>query len=467
MKTPHSAAALLIGALAAALPAISAEPPKAGARLVGGSGLVKSEAAPFAPRSDASVPNLQSFTSEPLRKRSEPFVRPKRDLGADRFETVFFARTRPIRIRIVTLNDGKSFLAKWDETLHTLFDAFDRNRDGKLDAREVELVYSKQEVKAMLAGGFGFRAQNGGAMPALDALDKEGDGAVSFEEFAHYYGEVTPDLARTREAPAYSTPDQLTPELFARLDTNGDQKLSEAELRNAEKLLIPLDGDEDECVSAFEITSNPVKVKSPILAPGGAGMEMMARPGSGPSGPTNILSYAGPLPGSVVQALLKRYDKDGDYELSRTEIALPKEAFDKLDTDGDDQLDAKELEAWRTGSPDFTVELNTGPKPEGCTAKLIPAKGAEQTGIEFAKQTTPERLVVRVFGQTLDLSAGTTTAPYAQPGNPYAYLFPAGKEYLVEKDLVGPQYQMLRVLFDPADWNGDGKLTRAEFDRSG
>ncbi len=456
---------LSLALLLAALPAISAEPPKNKAELVAGSGLVKVERSPFGKQADALVPNLQAFSENSLAKRSVPFVRTARETPADQFEIVFFARTRPVRIRITALHGGKPVLAKWEETLKTLFKAFDRDGDGKLNRQEAELIFSKTEVKSMLSGVVGYRGQGGGALPTLESLDKDGDASASFDEFAHYYDDLTAELVRSREAPYYATPDALTPELFARLDLNDDKRLSEEELKAAEKLLIALDGDEDECVSAFEITSNPVKNKIPVLS-AGTGMAMMERPnGKAPTGPTDIMSFPGPLPGSGVQNLLKRYDKDGDYELSRAEIAFPKDVFDKLDTNADEQLEAKELDAWRTGSADFAVELDAGAKTEKCTAKVVPIAKGNLHGIDFVKQMTPDRIVVRVGGQTLDIGASPSSVRPGGQANPYAYLFPAGKDFLREKELVGPQFQLLRVLFEPADWDGDGKLTRAEFDR--
>ena len=461
MKTLSLAASLLLGSLAAALPAISAEPPQAKAELIAGTGLVHSKyASPFGYRAETTLPALAPFNTPSLAKRSEPFVRSKRDNRDEPFEIVFFARTRPVRIRIAARHDGLSPLDKWEETLKLLHKAFDRDGDGRLDKREAELIYTKNEVKTMFQGGVGYRAQSGGTMPTLEALDRDTDGSVSFEEFAYYYDELTGELARAKEAPNYAqTQDLLTPEIFARLDANDDQRLSEEELKAAEKLLIALDGDEDECVSALEITSNPVKNKIPVLNTGGAGMGMMERPGTKlASTSTGIQSFHGPLPGSVVQNLVKRYDNDGDFELSRIEIGFPKELFDKLDADTDGQLDAKELDAWRTGSPDLSVEVNTAVKAAKCTAKLV----IEPKGDVTAKQTTPDRVIVSVQGQTLDIGA---SANIAQQPNQLADLFPAGKDVLLEKDLVGPQFQLLRVLFEPADFDGDGKLTRAEFNK--
>ena len=39
-----------------------------------------------------------------------------------------------------------------------------------------------------------------------------------------------------------------------------------------------------------------------------------------------------------------------------------------------------------------------------------------------------------------------------------------GRGYLTERDIAGPQFQAIRVLFDMIDRDADGKMTRAEFD---
>ena len=127
----------------------------------------------------------------------------------------------------------------------------------------------------------------------------------------------------------------------------------------------------------------------------------------------------------------------------------------------DGKLSAKELEAWRTGEPDAIVTLTVADTPAGCkaVAKVL------GTGVVVPDQPTSDRVVLRVDKQTLDFAA-VPLPDYARTrSNPYGYLFPADKKYLTEKDLIGPQYQFLRVAFEPADFDGDGKLTREEFDR--
>jgi hypothetical protein len=87
-------------------------------------------------------------------------------------------------------------------------------------------------------------------------------------------------------------------------------------------------------------------------------------------------------------------------------------------------------------------------------------------------QPEARRVLVRHGRQPIELSAAP--APGAARGGPMRQQFLAlydqaakGKKHLTDTDLGGanaPTYQMLRVLFDPADADADGKLTRAELD---
>lgn len=456
MKSSPIIAGLLLASAAAAV-----EPPKIRSEIVGGTGFVKVEHTPFGKLAETSVPNLQPFDSKPLGKRSVPYLRPKKMGLSPAFEFVFFASTRPVRIRVVALHDGKTVESKWEETLKILFAAFDRDHDGRLNRCEADLVFSKDELQAMFNGRPGYRALSGGVVPTLELLDRDGDGSVSFDEIAGFYDGVTPALGRSTDAgrPLIQErgPDQLTTQLFARLDTDRDQQLSEDEFKNAEALLLALDADEDDCVSTFEITSNPVAIKAPAPPPGDK-LE------DGPiDGAPESLSAHGALPESAVPTLLKRYCRKGASDLGRAEIGFSQATFDKLDTDRNGRLDAKELEAWRTGPADFSVQLNSVPHAELCTAKRLPNPG-DLHGIDIL-QTTPDRIVVRIGAQTIDIGVRPSTGSVALEFVQALEVFPAGKAFIREKDLIGPQAQLLRVIFEPADWNGDGKLTRTELKR--
>jgi len=424
---------------------------------------------PFAPRADAFVPGTRPHFLEQAALVGPPFRRSETARITDTFEMVFFTRTRPVRVRIVAQVAGQSLNERFEKHLREMFAAFDRDGDGTLNRYECELIFSKTEFRSMLAGGFAFRGQSG-ALPSLEVIDRDDDGKVTFEEFAEYY---TPELGKlTQTRPSYAriaSNDNMTAELFARLDKNKDGKLTEDELKAAEKLLIPLDSDEDETVSGAELMANPLARSIANLGTtSGDGMMMDGMMGSGKGStgsrqPDDVQVHLGALPGTVVQSLIKRYDANGDYDLSREEVGFDKAVFDRLDKNKDGRLSATELEAWLTGEPDAVVTLTVASTQETCKAeaRLI----GTGNGVVVPKQTTSDRIVLRVDKQTIDLAAAPTPDFARHQANPYGYLFPADKKFLTEKDLVGPQYQFLRVAFEPADFDGDGKLTREEFDR--
>ncbi len=440
-------------ALAASLTAPSSAPPTHGLTV-----------RPFGPTADVFIPGTRPHFLDHASRVGPPFKRSEAAKVIDTFELVFLARTRPVRVRVVTQVAGQTLNERFEAHLGEMFKAADRDTDGTLNRYECELVFSKTEFRSMLAGGFAFRGQSG-ALPSLEVIDRDDDGKVAFEEFAEYY---TPELGKlTQTRPSYARPnanDQFTPELFARLDANKDGKLTADELKEGEKILIPLDTDEDETVSGGELMANPIRPAR--LGATGTGMMDGMMGGGGMNGPgarqpDDVQVFPSALPGTVVQALIKRYDDNGDYDLSAGEIAFDKATFDKLDMDKNGKLSAIELEAWRTGEPDAVVTLVVGDTQAACkaTARL------NGRGLELPDQTTTDRVVLRADKQTLDFAAAPMPDYARTRTNPYGYLFPADKKFLTERDLVGPQYQFLRVAFDPADFDGDGKLTRDEFDR--
>jgi hypothetical protein len=187
-----------------------------------------------------------------------------------------------------------------------------------------------------------------------------------------------------------------------------------------------------------------------------------------------VVTYEpGRIPGTLTQQIIKRYDKDGDFELTRVECGFDEPTFARLDKDVNCKLDAEELDDWRTGPPDFAVSLSLAPKAADCVAKLVTDQKDLAARGFAAKQVESGRIVVRTGRQPIEFWAYATAIGSAQQPalkQQYQYLFQqaAGeKDFIVEKDLTGPnavQFQFLRTFFDAADANGNGKLTKVEFD---
>jgi Ca2+-binding EF-hand superfamily protein len=443
----------VVAILLVAMTAPAADPPFRG-RLQPGT-------RPYAPKGDAFLLGPQPYYLAGFATGPAKFQRDPSATVPDTYEVVFLARGRPVRIRVVGKVAGETLYSRFEHHLKTLYAAFDRDGDGVLNRYEAELVYSRAEFRSMLQGGFGFRGQSG-ALPALDLLDRDQDRVVSYEELADYYASELPLMTQTRYSAPVVAADSLTTELFARLDANADGKLSEEELKQAERILIALDADEDETVSGPELLANTGRNLNQF-ARGGAGM-MGANDARAINPQGDLHVHLGPLPPVVAGQVFRRYDTNRDQMLDAKEVGFDKATFEKIDANKDGLLSPVELNTYLTGEPDVIVTLTGGDKDSACRAEATPGRG-QPAGIDIPTPTTPDRIVLRVGTQTIDLAAVPLSASARVGNNPYGYLFPANKPFLEEKDLVGPQYQFLRVAFEPADFDGDGKLSRAEFDR--
>jgi len=386
-------------------------------------------------------------------------------------EVVVFAPNRPVRIQLRVQCEGQSVAEIWQGRLQKAFDYFDRDKDGSLNEKEVTNIFSDMGINVMLQNGFYQPTPQD--RPTLERLDTDKSGKVSYDEYLAYYKTATAGLLRPQPAMAENAGGAaVTEALFKLLDVNSDGKLTKDEVKSAEKLLGTKDADEDECLSQAELVPNFFnqgfgRPARPAIV-GGFGPPQPAQPAN-----DAVLTFdPARVPGTLTQQIIKKYDKDGDFELTREEVGFDDASFVRLDQDGNSRLDGEELDAWRTGPADLEVSLSLAQKAADCVAKLItPREVANSRGF-LVKQVDSSRLIIRTGRQPIEFWAMTGNLGYQQPVMKvqFQYLFQQaskGKDHIVEKDLMGPnavQYQFLRTMFDGMDANTDGKLTKAEFD---
>jgi Ca2+-binding EF-hand superfamily protein len=392
-----------------------------------------------------------------LRIAKAAFRLPESNLGiADVQDVLFFGEKRMVRFRIHLNASGEPLSQRWKKQLRRYFDFLDRDGDGMLNRYEAEFAFTNAGVAQMLRTGFAFQRPDD-APRTFAEMDVDGDGRISFDEFAFFY---SPSAGRIITAQANPTRDNnadiLTEELFKHLDTDKDGKLSRAELMAAEKLLATLDLDEDECLSALEI--------APAIFNGRVPMPTNPPAGTNPPPPSMLAFSPDSVPPSLAQTILTRYDKDKNNKLSWSESPFEEAVFKKLDRNGDGELDASELAAWKDMPPELELEMTLGEKPEQCSVKLLPRSELAPLSRSF-KPMTHGTAVFSLGTQIIQLSCYAPTGVYAQVNRANAFPFPDnGKGYVTENDLAGPQSQGIRVLFDTIDRDADGKMTRAEYD---
>ena len=413
------------------------------------------------PRAEAYIPGLSAATAPILRASATATPTPELPKFPDSADILFYAKARPIRVRVTVGFAGQSTTQRWETHLKNLFTAFDRDRDGVLNRFELEHIFPASGFQQMLRGGTYYRNPSMAFSPS--DVDRDGDGRVPFAEFAAYYTTVATGLLRTQPiAGGYQTQDQMTRELFARLDSDKSKSLSKIEATSAERLLLTLDTDEDECVSVQELLTNAnAAIYSTAVAPP-VGMGGMTR---AQMLPQDIAVFQDGVPGTVVQELLKRYDRNADFELTRDEIGWDAGTFSRMDRNTSGKLSATELDEWRLGEPDGVVEIMLAENPVDSRVRATAANGKSPIlGVEV-RQTESNRAVLRLGTQTLDIGASVPVNRYDMVRNTVAGAFPQGRDVVREADLVGPQYQLIRILFDSADFNTDGKLTREEVEK--
>ena len=435
--------------------ALSAQPPRT---------KFEQSTRPFQPKADVFVPNmfpayLRSFTvKEPATAVRQPIPLV--------LEGAFFANHRPVRFRVLPNVVGATLDERWEAMLATLFKAFDRDGDGVLNKYECEVIFSKHEVLAMLRGQFGMRAANG-KLPSLELLDLDMDRVVSPAELRAYYEPCRASLIETKHIiRANPGAEALTKRLFQLLDTDRDGRISEAELQAFSKTFRKLDEDEDELVSVAELMNGQLQITELTTEAGATGMMGMGMDSgkTTTTGPKLQLLYLGneAVPAVVIQNLFTRYDTNKDFTLSQAEIGLDDEAFKKLDTDNDGQLDAKELEAWRKSQPELTVDMRTATRQADCKAGVTITKASDARKIA---DTPVDRAAVMLKSQLMECLVLAEPERQLLHVKPVEDAFQPKQEFLTESELTGPNFQYLRMIFEVADFNGDGRLTRDEYKR--
>jgi Ca2+-binding EF-hand superfamily protein len=405
---------------------------------------------------------------------------------ADAQDFVFFAESRPVLIRVHVRIDGESLDAAWQDFVGQVFKYLDTDGDGVLSKEEAE----RTPPAAVLFNGGGFFG-NGVQSPSMAALDTDRDGKVSKEELMAYYrknggapfqvqGAVSADAQTLRlQARLVAMPggqgaassDALNEALFKLLDTNRDGKLSKEELAAAPQILAKLDEDDDEMVTAQEI------LPGAGASGGGLGFAVVARPipaaGAQPANPLVMPIIPGESGANLVRQLRTRYGpkdqaQDGK-KLTRKDLGLDAATFERLDADGNGELDAEELARFADRPADLEVIVRIGRRDPREPAAEVVAPKEKGAALADAVHTTKEGSVTIQLGNTrIDLRAADRgrqqPITVQQLRQQYVMQFKAADRdnngYL---DMTEAQQSpFFRGVFKLMDRDGDGKLFEKE-----
>ena len=181
------------------------------------------------------------------------------------------------------------------------FEAFDRNRSGNLNNRELRNALRH----------YGFDVSSRQSAGVLAAYDDNPNGKLDIDEFAHLVSDLQSGVIRANAAPAleYEKLNVRVRRAFAAFDTNRSGLLDYRELRNA--------------LRHYGLDAT---------ARGAA--RVLAAYDSNPDGKMDVVEFARLIA-----------DLDSGHLKSTREVVpeRARRAFEEFDTDGDNQLDAREL----------------------------------------------------------------------------------------------------------------------------
>ncbi len=172
------------------------------------------------------------------------------------------------------------------------------------------------------------------------------------------------------------------------LDRNKDGVITADECQDAKALIQKYDKNDDEALSPGEIppSRDLFKPKMGRVAFG---------PGNVP--PVNLFAATGKLPDSVIDLILKHYDKNKDGVLTKDEIDA--NLFAKLDKDGDGKLTRLELAVWLGGEPDLVATISAGLSTEHCTVEVDAPNGAKLPEWATVIKVRSGHIVLRTGGR--------------------------------------------------------------------
>jgi Ca2+-binding EF-hand superfamily protein len=377
-------------------------------------------------------------------------------------DLVFLSARGPVRIRLHLRSDGKPYPHAWDAYMRGLFQYLDRNGDGVLNKSEAERAPRAQNLRTLLGGNVLNAAVV--ATAPFELLDRNPrDGKVTLQELTAYYGRFGLGAFQVNFTRVYGAGENpLTEALFKHLDVNHDNKLSKEELLAAVALLRKLDQDDDELIAPHELVPG-LGAPSPNQVAAMAGMDnnSASLPRDGPF----FLLAPEESTRRLADQILARYGKPKATQLSRTELGLTAAAFQRLDANGDNVLDAAELAHFLTLDPDLEVVVRLGKRgPKEAVFEI--QRQTPVAGLSLRRDDNGD-LVLSLEDALIELQSQPGDAGgYAQARKMVLDQFVAvdrkKKGYVEQADVE--RSGLLAGLFKVADRDGDGKLTRSELE---
>ncbi len=369
-------------------------------------------------------------------------------------DLIFLAEHRPVFLRLRITCKDRAFEDSWLDSVRAIHASLDRNGDGTVTTKEAD----PNVVLALVR-----LAKGAGAPPKLGELDVHPkDGKISVDELAEvlrpYLGPFQLQVGRQAVG--------RTDALFEQLDRDKDGQLTRSELGAIVASLRPLDLDDDEMISAYELEPYNNSSLAGMMLDTASGRQSRFT-----AFPPVIEFQKGESSLRLARLLVKKYDraKDGipgsqNNKLSSEELAIDPEVFAAADKNHDGSLDNDELRKFLAGAPnDLTLDVTLSPDASGkatvrAASDVVLPKGGQvrQLGdgdVEFAVGQV--RIDVHVEGGDTpaeEVRRILTQRFKAADANKDGYL--EGKEQAAMNGPQSPLAGLLQVI----DRDADGKV---------
>jgi Ca2+-binding EF-hand superfamily protein len=380
----------------------------------------------------------------------------------DAQDLLFFGPLRPIWIRLHVVIDGQAFREVWRANLRRVFNDADTDQDGavplggqkqKSDQPPGDTVAELARLAAVYLGQDVASAEAG-----LKKLAGEHGDTIRLDDFEEYFRQIAPPFAiavgvgRTSAGQA----------LFPLLDADGDQQLTSDELNAAEARLRIRDFDDNESLTRAELVDAP----NASLAAQAQSVEQQQSSPLLMAGPLAMLDRAAAE--AIGQTLLAEYDRDHDGRLSTAgaaaEVIPTTSQLARLGVEAGEELTAKRLEQFCSGSPDLELKVElgkislTGRRIGGTRSRRAPDGAASTTRL---KQRPDGSWDVMLDDAKIYLRRNNRDPSKNADNGPSLQTFDADDNgYLDEKELAGAPN--LAGAFATIDADHDGKIFAGE-----
>ncbi len=373
-------------------------------------------------------------------------------------DMVFFSQKGPVLFRLSVKVDGQSVPTLIDNYLSQWFDRLDQDKNGQLDATEIQLAPNARTMSQIMRGGYYYPNKN--TSLSFNAVKQLGQGGITRDEFLDHYrngGLGAWQMLRTymNSQASYGSSEKL----FQLLDANGDKKITGKEIISSLERLTGLDSNDDEYIDIQELSGQRF----------GSGYVYRPQNTVQTSLPKGFYLIDSPQKRVQFTAiLLAKYDKNKDVQLSRVESRLNKATFDSLDKNQNHQLDIDELGAWTRRVSPVALQIELGNfKNKSTGVSLTTAEDTLPSGVSVS-QSGAESVQCLLDDAQITINCPKSNSAMMSMGAKRFYLQQFtlanrnNKKFLVAADLQDVRFRLLSSIFPIADENGDEKLTEKE-----